>query len=764
MYKKNQPIKILFVEDLPTDAEMARREIQKEGIKFTYRLVDSESDFRKELADFNPDIVVSDYSMPSFDGMSALKITRAHSPFLPFVVLTGSMNEETAVSCMKAGANDYVIKEQIKRLPFAVAETIEKSRTRIEKVRMQQQLQSSLEEYRDLINGMSETVWIFQPNGKLLDVNNTAVEILGYTREELSQKGPWGVNSNLTNEAMAKIADAVLNGKVQFFQTVHTTKAGKNIPVEVVSSLIKYRGEKAILSVVRDITDRIEIEDQLKLLSRSVEQSPVATIITNPEGTIEYVNKAFTKISGYLYEEAIGKTPRILKSGKHTNEFYNDLWTTIKSGKEWHGEMMNRNKSGEMYWADVSISPMLNSNGEITHFISVREDVTEKKNMIDNLVKAKEKAEESDRLKSAFLANMSHEIRTPMNGILGFTELLKEPKLSGKEQKEYIRIIQKSGERMLNTINDLIEISRIESGTLDIQTTEVNVNVLIDYLYNFFKADADKKGLILTQEKGTTFSNAFIKTDQEKLNKVFVNLIKNAIKYTHEGSVAFGYRMQDDEMEFFVKDTGIGIDKEQQKVVFERFVQADLSISKLYEGAGLGLSIAKAYIGMLGGEIWLQSEKSKGTQFFFTIPQMNDKTELEHTNSVHEPEAGNSVLNKLTILVAEDDFSGKVYLSELLDGKCKKLFFAENGEEAVRLFSEHPDIDLILMDIKMPEMNGFQATREIKKVNPEVVVIAQTACALSGDKEKAFNAGCNDYLTKPFSRENLLEMVTKYCT
>jgi PAS domain S-box-containing protein len=756
-----QLIRILFAEDLPTDVEMAKREIRKGGIDFTCRVVDTENEFIKELEEFKPDIVVSDYSMPTFDGMSALKITRAKSKHMPFVVLTGSMNEETAVACMKAGANDYVIKEQIKRLPFAIKEAINKGKAYREKTEMEDQLRQSLEEYKELINGMKETVWIIDTSGDLLEVNETAVKTLGYSRQELMEIGLHGIDNHLSKKDIADLINQMSFIQNQFVHTVHTTKSGKNIPVEINSTLINYRGKKVIMSIARDISKRIEIENQLKLLSRSVEQSPVGIIITNSKGILEYVNNAFTKISGYFAEEVIGKNPEILKSSYHSPEFYKNLWDTINSGKEWHGELLNKNKNGNFFWTDVSISPIFDNKGAITHFVFVHEDITEKKQMIDNLVAAKEKAEESDRLKSAFLANMSHEIRTPMNGIMGFTELLNEPKLTGKEKKEYIKIIQKSGQRMLSTINDLIEISKIESGALELKLTQVKVNEQIEFLFKFFKPETESKRLTFKLHKALPDEQAIVETDQEKLYGVLTNLIRNAVKYTHSGGIETGYRLVNNSLEFFVKDSGIGIEEKRQKVIFDRFVQADISITKPYEGAGLGLSIAKAYIEALGGKIWLQSEIGKGTQFFFTIPFVHNETAKPQKELVKIKSNGDVILKDLTILVAEDDSAGQIYLSELLKKKCKRIFFAGNGKEAVQLFSENPEIDLVLMDLKMPVMDGYEATAKIKEINRDVVVIAQTAYALAEDKRKAINAGCNDYLTKPVKAELLIEKIYK---
>jgi PAS domain S-box-containing protein len=468
-------------------------------------------------------------------------------------------------------------------------------------------------------------------------------------------------------------------------------------------------------------------------------------------------------MTGYTLDEVIGKYPRILKSGQQPEEFYEKLWKTISSGESWEGEFKNKKKNGELYWQESSISPILNDKGIITHYVAVLEDITDNKKMIEDLVLAKEKAEESDRLKSAFLANMSHEIRTPMNGIIGFTDLLKEQKLRGIEKIKYINIIKKSGERMLNTINDLIEISQIESGTMEIEIGDVNINDQLDSFYHQFFDEAKSKGIKLACHKSLPNLKALIESDGKKLNSIFSNLLKNAIKYTFSGSIEFGYLMKNNMIEFFIKDTGIGIEPNRHKMIFDRFVQADMSLTKPYEGAGLGLSIAKAYIDMLEGKIWLASEPAVGTQFFFTIPYRTKSGLLAASNPLQKETTVTDMLKNLSVLIAEDDTIGKIYLSEILNGNCKNLMFASDGFEALQMFKNNPEkIDIVLMDIKMPGMNGYQTTQKMKEINKNVFIIAQTAYALSGDREKAFASGCDFYLAKPFSKAQLLEAITNY--
>jgi signal transduction histidine kinase/ActR/RegA family two-component response regulator len=386
----------------------------------------------------------------------------------------------------------------------------------------------------------------------------------------------------------------------------------------------------------------------------------------------------------------------------------------------------------------------------------------EKEKRAAELIIAKEKAEESDRLKSAFLANMSHEIRTPMNGILGFAELLKEPKLTGEEQQEYIGIIEKSGARMLNIINDIISISKIESGQIEISISETNVNKQIVFLYTFFKPEAELKGIQLSIKNSLPAKEAIINTDREKIYSIFTNLIKNAIKFTVAGSIEFGYEKKENCLEFFVKDTGIGIRQAQKEIIFERFRQGSESLTRNYEGAGLGLSISKAYVEMLGGKIWVESELGKGSIFYFTIPCNVESEEKNVIQDIVSDDGEENQINNLKILIAEDDETSEMLLRMAVKIFCKEILTVRTGVEAIEACRNNPDIDLVLMDVKMPEMDGYTAVRHIRQFNKDVVIIAQTAYGLAGDREKAMNAGCNGYISKPIKKDELMALIQKH--
>ncbi len=372
---------------------------------------------------------------------------------------------------------------------------------------------------------------------------------------------------------------------------------------------------------------------------------------------------------------------------------------------------------------------------------------------------AKEKAEESDRLKSAFLANMSHEIRTPMNGILGFSELLKEPGLSGETQQEYISIIHKSGKRMLNIINDIVDISKIESGQMNLFISETNINEQIEFIYTFFKPEIEGKGMQFSNMSSLPAKECFIKTDREKVYAILTNLIKNAVKFTEKGSIEIGCNKKGKFLEFYVIDTGIGIPKDRQTAIFERFVQADIADKNAYQGAGLGLSISKAYVGMLGGEIWVESEAGKGSAFYFTLPYQAETIKENNAGNEILPSSELTPINKFKILIAEDDEPSEKFLLIAIKKFGDEIITVKNGIEAVAACRNNPDIDLVLMDIMMPEMDGYEATRQIRKFNKDVIIIAQTAYALEGDREKSIAAGCDNYMSKPINTAELKQYI-----
>jgi CheY-like chemotaxis protein/nitrogen-specific signal transduction histidine kinase len=405
------------------------------------------------------------------------------------------------------------------------------------------------------------------------------------------------------------------------------------------------------------------------------------------------------------------------------------------------------------------ISPIVNDFNEITNFIKISEDITEKKRIYEEIIQAKQKAEESERLKTAFLQNMSHEIRTPLNGVIGFSNLLSTKDLSKSDISEYSSIIQTSAKRLLEIVNNILDISKIETGQIKIVQGEFSINTLIRNIYSIFSLIAKEKELEFNYSVALDDISSVIYSDETKIHQILSNLVNNALKFTKTGSVNFGYNVEDENLIFYVKDTGIGIPEDMQTKIFERFIQADMGLTRNFEGAGLGLAICNGLANLLGGKIWLESEIGKGSTFYFSIPFNQIKNQ---SNLYSEKEEKIEMLTNKKILIVEDDFTSYLYLRILLDDIGVPTLYASDGTEALEIIKNNNDIALILMDIRMPKMNGIDATKEIKSTYPDLPIIAQTAYAYSEEKEKVLALGCDDYLSKPIDKNLLYKTIKKY--
>ena len=544
---------------------------------------------------------------------------------------------------------------------------------------------------------------------------------------------------------------------------------------EKVSSLsLEINKRKKTESLLKEINNKIEIrneelkiakekaEDNQKLYKDLVQSSHNLIWKCDIEGKFTFLNSAWENTHGYKVEEMLG---RPFSDFQRPEVFERDIieFTRHLEGGFVKGyETTHITKDGTEIPLIFNALPLYNATGEIIGTQGTAFDISKLKQTEIELIKAKEKAEESDRLKSAFLANMSHEIRTPMNGILGFAELLKEPNLTGKEQQKYIQIIEKGGARMLNIINDIISISKIESGQMDVTISDSNINEQIEYIYTFFKPEVEAKGMQLSFKNMLPVKEATIKTDREKLFAILTNLVKNAIKYSEKGSIEIGYDKKGEHLEFYVKDSGIGIESNRKEAIFERFIQADIEDKMARQGAGLGLSISKAYVELLGGKLWVESEKGIGSIFYFTIPYTTELLKTDGITNSTADDVMEAQVKNLKILIVEDDETSDLLLSTMLTKINREILQAKNGLEAIELCRNNPDLDLILMDIKMPVMDGYEATQQIRKFNKDVIIIAQTAFGLSSDREKAIESGCNDYISKPINKTELLALIQKH--
>jgi len=607
-------------------------------------------------------------------------------------------------------------------------------------------------------------------NGHFIDVNQTWLELFGYGREEVI--GKWFgdfLSPDYVDAFRERFPVFLEQGKIHSeFEMIRRNGEKLFIAFEGKVSRDDHGNFLRTHCILQDLT-RLKL---ISALQKNDEFRLKFYLDHSPMGIIEYDSNFHIvrwageseKIFGWKAEEVVGKNLLDLKV------YYEADIPLIKAAREKIRDGVETQmipcircyrKDGALISCEWFNIVLKDENGHMRYFLSKIIDITERTQMEAELIQAKEKALESERLKSAFLANMSHEIRTPMNGIIGFARLLKNPKLSVEERDNFIKIISKSCERLLRTINAIIDISKIESGMTRARINLTDINEKLEFTYEFFKLEALSKGLRFDLDKKLPPQEAIINTDSEKLEAILFNLVSNAIKFTKHGSIVFGCERQEGCLKFHVKDTGIGISANHERIVFERFRQGSELMDRNYEGSGLGLSISKYYAKMLGGNIWFESQVGKGSTFFFTIPFAGafEKSKIKEFDGENRDI---QQTGRLKILIVEDDEISYSLLIRLIEGMTSEIIHAVDGAEAVQFCRENPDIDLVLMDIRMPEMNGLEATRLIRQFNKELIIIAQTAYGFASDCERALEAGCNDYISKPISKTMLIDLINKY--
>jgi PAS domain S-box-containing protein len=488
-----------------------------------------------------------------------------------------------------------------------------------ESVHAKQKLEASEKRHKAIFeNSSSMMVMMDLENGAILDVNKAAIEYMGYSKEKFLQMDQYQISTSDKETIKNRLKYAQEN-KSSHHEYKHQLASGEIREVEVYTGQIEEKGKVILHNIVHDITDKKNAFKEVLKLSKAVEQSPVSIVITDLNGNIEYSNPQNCEVTGYTADELISKNPRILKSGKLSEDIYTDLWNTILAGEKWEGEFYNRKKDGNFYWESASIAPITNEEGIPINFIKIGKDITNRKMMELELRKSKLEAEESDRLKTAFLANLSHEIRTPLNGIIGFTNLMMSEDTPAEIKSEYGNVILESGDQLIMIIDDLVKIAQIEAGQLSIKQTKFAVKDLFNEILQFYKPEIADKALEIKISNPSVIT-CQIKSDHKRIRQVVDNLVKNAIKFTNKGEITLGVQCHKTHVLFSIKDTGIGISKKHQKVIFDRFRQIENHNTRLYGGNGLGLSISKEIVELLGGELWVESEVGKGSTFNFTIP------------------------------------------------------------------------------------------------------------------------------------------------
>ncbi|MHC1774045.1 MAG: response regulator [Lentimicrobium sp.] len=749
-------IKILFVEDNEFDLHLAERELHTAGLIYTSIWVEKKVDFEREVLAYAPDIVISDYFLPDFNGLDVLEKVLGSYPEIPVIITTGSINEETAVKCMKAGAADYVLKDQLKRLPYSVKEVLNKSAIRKEKALAENALKESEARFSSLLNNISNiAVQGYSADGKVKYWNKASEQLYGYKTEEALGRTLFDliIPQEMTEVVSTTIREMEETGIAHPAEELKLKrKDGSLVNVYSSHSINELPGgEKEFYCIDIDLTKRISVEkaliDSENKYRNLVENSPVGIYQSTPEGQLLFGNQALVKLLNYNSQQELisGGTVNIFLTPEHGSE----LLKIISSDRIISDfETVFVTKHGQK--KDVIIGASLENN-RITGMVL---DISERKATENELLKAKEKAEESDRLKSSFLSNLSHEVRTPMNGIVGFAELLLDRSLDEESRQEYVETIMVNSNSLLKIISDIIEISKIKTELLSINYREFSLNGMIRELKNHFQELAVKKGIDFSFSEFNPGEKVLITSDEPKIKLILTHLLDNAFKFTETGSVLGNCRLNDSFLEFSVTDTGIGISNEYVEVIFEPFRQIEDSFNRKFGGNGLGLAISKAYVELLGGKISLQPNSPAGSVFTFNLPVKIKTSDISRCLEIPD-------YSQCTFLIAEDEPTNYVYLKKLLMPSGASLLHAQTGRQALEIIDSHPKINLVFMDIKMPDIDGLEATRLIKQKYPGLPVIATTAYAMNGDRELCLESGCDGYIPKPIRSAELIRSIKK---
>lgn len=632
---------------------------------------------------------------------------------------------------------------------------------------LNQQLEASEETYRRLFESITDSVFIKEANNegglqKFIKVNDVACKRLGYSMEELLNKNILDIHSEKTRHKIADIYHNTIKNGSYTTEVEHVTKDGLLFPVELSTSSFQLKGKTYIHAIARDISKRVAAEAQNRMLKYSLDIFTDGIYWMNNSNRIVYVNEAGARQLGYSINEILGMHLLDINSS-FTKAGLRDLWYKLRNDGSYNGEIIHKREDGtEIIFEVHSVYVLFEGNEYCNGFAR---DITERIQFEKELITAKDKAEESDRLKTAFLQNMSHEIRTPLNAILGFAELLTYSYEERAVLEEYTDIIKERGNDLLAIIEDIFDIAKIESGHVEIFLSEKRIGDMVEEIKRFFIQQCkhkNKDGVELRFNLQCLNNQTVIRTDVEKLKQILFNLLANAIKYTDSGHIELGcYFEKKQLLTFYVSDTGIGIHKDDQQRVFERFVQIEPCKNRLYGGKGLGLAITKGLVEAMGGKIWIESEPGAGSTFTFSMPGEVAEILLESDTSEKSIAESAKKLADKKFLLVEDDIHNARFIKEFLQKMPAEVCHVISGTEAIeKVLNFNPD--LVLLDLGLPDISGFEVAKRLLQIAPETKIIAQSAYVTPADIKKAFESGCIDFLSKPIHKDIAVSLIAKH--
>ncbi len=654
----------------------------------------------------------------------------------------------------------------------------DRKRAEAELIKSKEKIEESENHLRNILELSNLSMAIIAFDGTIEFINQQAIKTFGYLHKDIPDMDCWWslaypddeYRKQTMEQFMGLVNKAIIEkSEIERREYYPTCKDG-TVKTMIIFGVIV---DGKIFVMFEDITEQKRIidalitsENRLQLIS-GFTSDYIFEFDVDESGKIEmtFVSENFHTVTGGTIDDI--KTPERLFNILHPDDVFELLRLLkliISTGSKEEMECRSFIKGKEMRWVSVSAKAKIDEKTKrVSSVVGTVKDITERKKAEEQIIKALKKAEESDKLKSAFLANMSHELRTPINGIVGFSNLLLKSDNTSEKKEKYVSQINASTSMLLRLIEDIIDIAKIESGSLTIEKSPCNPSKILNDLYLHYQQELkarNKENIQLIYKPYSDLSLTIV-TDSFRLKQVLLNLLSNAVKFTKQGEIEYGFTLENNELLFYVRDTGIGIKQENIIIIFERFAQLELSLSRKFGGTGLGLTISKNIIEHLGGKIWVESELEKGSTFFFKIPaEIIQATEDVVANVIFNPIQYQ--WDKFTLLVAEDDDLNFMFIEEMLSETKVKLIRAKNGLEAIDLVKNNSEIELVLMDIQMPFMDGYESTKIILTIKPHLPIIAQTAFALASEKEMSFKVGCIDYISKPLDMEELLIKIKKY--
>jgi PAS domain S-box-containing protein len=630
-----------------------------------------------------------------------------------------------------------------------------------------EQLKLSEERSRMILESSAEGIFGTDTEGRITFVNPAACRMLGFTAEELmGQPCHATFHHHHPDGREYPVKECPMHAAYKHGRASRIDdeclwrKDGGGLPVEYGATPMLKDGELigAVISFM-DITARKQAEAELLIQHSALESAANAIVITDRKGAIQWVNAAFTRLTGYERQEAVGQNPRVLNAGVHDREFFRNMWQTVLSGSVWQGTLTNKRKDGAHYQEEMTITPVRSKQGEITHFVAVKQDITLRKQQEAEILEAKARAEEATQMKSMFLANMSHEIRTPMNAIIGLSHLALKTQLTPK-QRDYVSKVHNAGTSLLAVINDILDFSKIEAGKLDLETTDFKLDEVISSVTTLTAQKAHEKGLEFLAHVSPGIPEHLL-GDPLRLGQILTNFVNNAVKFTERGEIRLeieqvertGEKVQ---LKFSVRDSGIGMTKEQAAKLFQPFTQADMSTTRKHGGTGLGLTICRRLVELMGGRIWLESEPGVGSTFYFTVW-------LGVGSATGTGKLMPAKLNQLRVLVVDDNPAAREILQEPLSTVASRVDTAASGKEAIAAIQQRDatePYDIVFMDWRMPGMDGLQASRHIKSDEtlrhpPHIVLV--TAFGREEVREEAERLDLDGFLVKPVTKSMIVD-------